>query len=89
MTNCKLNIKVVAGAARDEIMGWLGGELKVRVQAPPTDGKANERLCVLLAQILELPRHSVRIFAGASSRKKIIMIEGISPDTLYSRLPPK
>lgn len=84
---CRLEIKAVPNAPRSEVVGWLGEALKVKVHAPPVEGKANEALCTFLAETLGLPKRSVQLDRGASSRKKIVMIEGISPEELLSRLP--
>jgi uncharacterized protein (TIGR00251 family) len=78
----KISVKVVPGASRSGIVGWLGEDLKVRIQAPPTDGKANEALCEFLASEFRLPHSAVRIAAGFSSRKKIVEVDGLSPDVL-------
>ena len=78
----KISVKVVPGASRSGIVGWLGEYLKVRIQAPPTDGKANEALCEFLASEFRLPQTAVRIASGFSSRKKIVEVDGLSPDAL-------
>lgn len=53
-----------------------GGRLKLRLAAPPVDGKANEALVAFLAEYYGVPKRNVRILAGASSRRKRILIEG-------------
>ena len=73
-----LQIKAVPNASKDEIQGWLGDCLKVRVQAPPNDGKANERLCAFIAEKLSLPKGAVTLLSGASSRQKRLGIEGLT-----------
>jgi len=55
-------------ASRSEIIGQHGAALKVRLQAPPVDGAANEALVRLLADSLGVPQRSVRVVAGATSR---------------------
>lgn len=78
MEHCVLQIKAAPNSAKDEIQGWLGDSLKVRLQAPPTDGKANERLCAFLAETLALPKGAVALVSGASSRRKRVSIRGLS-----------
>ena len=78
----KISVKVVPGASRNGIVGWLGEDLKVRVQAPATDGKANEALCEFLATEFGLPSRAVRITAGFSSRRKIVEADGLSQEAL-------
>lgn len=80
----KLRIKVVPGAARSEIAGWLGDTLKVRVNAPPERGRANTAVIELLAEALDLPSDAVTITAGASAARKIVEITG-RPDAELRR----
>lgn len=86
---CRLQIKAVPNAPKSEVAGWLGDALKVKVHAPPEDGKANAELCVFLAGMLGLPKGSVRLGRGASSRSKVIEIEGMSREKVMEKLPPK
>jgi uncharacterized protein (TIGR00251 family) len=71
-----LDLHVQPGAARTEFAGEYGGRLKLRLAAPPVDGKANEALVAFLAEYYGVPKRNVRILAGASSRRKRILIEG-------------
>jgi uncharacterized protein (TIGR00251 family) len=84
-----LGIKAVPNAPKSEVVGWLGEALKVKIHAPPEDGKANAELCVFLAKILGIPKGSVRLGRGASSRSKVIEIAGMNRDQVMSLLPPK
>jgi uncharacterized protein len=61
--------------------------LRARVASPPVDGAANESLIRLIADALGLARSRVRLVGGASSRRKVIEIEGVSPADLRSRWP--
>ena len=76
--SCTLAIKAVPNAPRSEVIGWLGDALKVKVHAPPVEGRANEVLCEFLAEILGLPRRAVTVLRGDTSRQKIIRIDGLS-----------
>ncbi len=78
----RISVKVVPGASRSGIVGWLGDDLKVRIQAPANDGKANDALCEFLASELGLPSRAIRIASGFSSRKKIVEVDGLSPEAL-------
>ena len=82
-----LEIKAVPDAVRSEVVGWLGEALKVRLKAPPVDGKANAELCRFLAAALELPKGSVALASGAGSRQKRVEIKGISFVRLRERFP--
>ena len=71
-------------AARSEVVGVLGGALKVRLAAPPVDGAANAALVELLADELDVPRAAVRIVSGATARTKLVEVTGIDARTVRS-----
>ena len=79
-------VKVVPRAAKDEIVGWLEGALKVRVQAPPEDGRANLALETLLAEALRLKKNAVTVVGGRSSARKRVAIAGLTRDEIVRRL---
>jgi uncharacterized protein (TIGR00251 family) len=82
----RLRVRVQPRASRTEIAGVLGEELRVRLQAPPVDGAANEALVRFLAETLGVPRSAVTIVSGLSSRSKSLAIEGIAPPEAGRRL---
>ena len=86
MASCTLPIKAIPNAPRSEIAGWLGDALKVKVHAPPVEGRANEVLCEFLADTLGLPRRAVTVWRGDTSRQKIVRIDGLDLATAKSRL---
>ena len=86
MASCRLEIKAIPNAPRSEVVGWLGDALKVKVHAPPVEGKANAVLCAFLAGALGLPKRSVRLVQGDASRRKLVEIEGLSLEELKGRL---
>jgi uncharacterized protein len=71
-----LDLHVQPGAARTEFAGEHDGRLKLRLAAPPVDGKANAALVAFLAEYYGVPKRNVRIVAGTSSRRKRVFIEG-------------
>ena len=79
-------VKVVPRAAKDEIVGWLEDALKVRVQAPPQDGRANRALEELLAEALSLKKNAVTVTTGRASAHKRVAIEGLTRDEIVRRL---
>lgn len=83
---CLLPVKVLPGAPRDALAGWLGDTLKVRIQAPPVDGRANAALRVFLADALGVPRAAVGLARGATSGRKQVRIEGLDLATVRARL---
>lgn len=71
-----LDLHVQPGASRSEFAGEHGGRIKVRLAAPPVEGRANEALVEFLADYFEVPRRNVRITAGLKSRRKRVVVEG-------------
>jgi len=71
-----LELHVYPGAARTQFAGEHGGRVKLRLAAPPVDGKANAELVAFLAAYYGVPKRNVRIVAGANSRRKRVFIEG-------------
>ena len=82
----RLRVRVSPGARRTELVGRHGAGWKVRVAAPPEDGRANAAVCALLAEMLALPRHSVTIVSGHASRDKVVDVAGLGPDETERRL---
>jgi uncharacterized protein (TIGR00251 family) len=85
-SSLRLAVKVVPGARRDQIAGWLGDALKLRVAAPPEQGRANAAVEALLTAALGLKRGQVRIVAGHGSPRKTVEIDGLDRSTLDARL---
>jgi uncharacterized protein (TIGR00251 family) len=82
----KISLKVVPGCCADEIVGWLGDSLKIRVRAPAESGKANAAVTEILAATLGLHKRAIRIFSGTSSARKIIEIDDLTEAEIRSRL---
>jgi len=72
-----LELHVQPGAKRSEFAGEHGGRLKLRLAAPPVEGRANEALIEFLAAHYGVPKRNVRIAAGLRSRRKRVVIEGV------------
>lgn len=82
---CVLTVHVQPGAKRTEVVGEHGDALKIRLAAPPVDGKANDALLAFLAETLALPRREVSLRAGQTSRRKLVDI-GLPPAQVLPRL---
>jgi uncharacterized protein len=65
-------------AARTAVAGIHGSALKIKVAAPPIEGRANDALCEFLAELLDVPRSRVAVSSGASSRHKRVRISGVT-----------
>ena len=81
-----LQFHVQPRASRTEVVGWHGDAIKVRLAAPPVDGAANAALLTFLADTLDVPRTSVRLVSGSTSRRKRIAITGRSVEEAYRTL---
>jgi uncharacterized protein (TIGR00251 family) len=81
-----LTVRVTPRAGHDQIVGWQGGELRVRLRAPPVEGRANEALCRLLASHLGVPASSVELLTGATARTKRLRVSGLSIEDVRAKL---
>lgn len=81
-----LHLYIQPGAKRTEIVGMHGEALKIRLNAPPIEGQANEKLRQFMAQLFRVPVRQVVLKKGDKSRHKTIVITGslINPECLYS-----
>lgn len=80
----RLTVRVVPNASRDEISGWQGSILKIKLQAVPEGGRANRALCAFLARTLRCARREVRIISGEKSREKVVEI-GVPLTEIFRR----
>jgi uncharacterized protein (TIGR00251 family) len=79
-------VKVHPRARKNGITGELGDALKLSLTAPPAEGQANAACIEFLANLLNLPRSSITIASGLSSRRKVIRVSGLSADEVRKRL---
>jgi uncharacterized protein (TIGR00251 family) len=79
-----LTLHVQPGARISEIAGIHGNALKIRLAAPPVEGRANEALQKFIAELFAVPRRRVELVQGALSRRKVVSISGskVDPETL-------
>ena len=81
-----LRLRVVPNARRGEVVGVHGEAIKVKVQAPAVEGKANEALRDFLAERLRVPARAVEIVSGGKSRDKTVAVEGLETPEARQRL---
>jgi hypothetical protein len=81
-----LTLKATPRASRSELCGAEDEWLKVRLKAPPVDGKANRELISFFAKLLKVPKSRVEICSGESSRLKRISIKNIPPEQVLPAL---
>jgi uncharacterized protein (TIGR00251 family) len=73
---------VQPGAKRRRVVGKVGADWKIAVTAPPVDGKANQACVELLAEICGVAKSAVELVSGASSRRKVFEVEGLTAETI-------
>ena len=84
-----LTIKAVPGASKSSLGEVRDGKLKVRIAAPPEDGKANEELRAFLAKTLDIPKKEIVVVSGEKSRLKTLRLPVSAQEKLErSRNPP-
>ena len=81
-----LAVKVHPRAKKNAITGEVGDTLKLAVTAPPVDGRANQACIEFFANLLDVPRSSVTIASGETSRNKVIRVAGLSAQEVRKRL---
>lgn len=74
-------VKVHPRAKKNAITGTVGDAFKLALTAPPVEGRANEAVIEFFAKLFRVPRSSVTITAGATSRNKVVRVEGVSVQT--------
>jgi uncharacterized protein (TIGR00251 family) len=85
-TGVSFAIKVQPRAKKNAITGELADALKLSLTAPPIDGRANEACIEFFANLLDVPRSSVTIASGETSRRRVIRVAGLSADEVRRRL---
>lgn len=82
--NITLTLHVQPGAKRSEIAGLHGDALKIRLAAPPVEGRANEALLKFIAKLFDVPLRQVDLKRGEQSRHKVVTVTGskVEPESL-------
>ena len=88
-TGCTFHVRVQPRSRRNEITGLHGDTLKIRLTAPPIEGKANQALQKFLAKQLRIPPSAVEILAGHTSRQKRVRVTGVSAEAIRALLKTK
>jgi len=79
-------VKVVPRASKNQVVGIEGDALKIRLTAPPVEGKANDALVAFLADTLGVQRAQVDIIVGGTSRRKVVRVRGVTERDIAQRL---
>ena len=80
------SVKVVPRASKNQIAGVEGDAIKVRLNAPPVEGKANDMLIAFLANALDVRRAQVEVVTGHTSRRKVVRVRGVSVQEVERKL---
>ncbi len=81
-----VTVRILPRAHRDQICGVVDGIIRLRVSAPPVDGKANLHCIALLSKALGIPISAVQIIRGERSRVKFLRIQGMSEQEIFKKL---
>ena len=84
--SCKLKIRVQPKASRNQVDGFEEGTLRLRVTAPPTEGKANAGVIALLAKTLGVSKSRLEIVRGHGSRDKVVSIKTLTEQEVHRRI---
>ncbi|MDR2534739.1 MAG: DUF167 domain-containing protein [Treponema sp.] len=85
-TQIYLHVKALPGASKSQMLEVKAGRLRVKIAAPPEDGKANAELCAFLAKRFDCPKKAVSLYAGEKSRLKTIVLPLILKEKLENLL---
>lgn len=69
-----ISVKIVPRSSKNQIVGWQGDVLKIKIKAPPVDGEANAELVRFLAEVLDIPKNKIEIIKGQSAKNKLLKI---------------
>ncbi len=81
-----LSVRVVPRSAKEGVAGFEGGVVRIRLNAPPVEGQANESLVRFLARTLGVPKSRITLVAGGKGRSKIVRVDGVTGKELMAAL---
>lgn len=84
----RIMVQVISSASRNQVVGLVNDILKVKIAAPPVEGKANKKLIEFLSDCLGISKSRLNIAKGETSRKKVVVIEGLDGEEVRKRLSP-
>ncbi len=76
--SARLIVQVQPNAMRNEVLGFENGVLRIKVSAPPIKGKANKKLIEFLSEVLEVSKSRIEIEKGLTSKRKTVLVEGMT-----------
>ena len=82
----RLHLFIQPKSSKNEVVGSHNGLLKIKITAPPVDGKANECLVEFLSDILDIPKRDISIVRGETGRNKTVELTGVTENLLREKL---
>ncbi len=82
----KISLRIQPGASRNEVAGLASGVWRLRIAAPPVEGKANKALLEFLSEVLNIARSRIAIVRGETGRDKVVAVFGLTPEEIEKRL---
>ncbi|MBN1368151.1 MAG: DUF167 domain-containing protein [Dehalococcoidales bacterium] len=84
---CTLHVRIQPGASQNKVVSYENGVLKLRIAAPPVEGKANRKTIEFLADLLNVPPSTIKIKTGLTGKQKTVIISSLSAERLNGLLP--
>jgi uncharacterized protein (TIGR00251 family) len=81
-----VSVRVVPRSAKEGVAGLEGGVVRIRLNAPPVEGQANEALVRFLARTVGVPKSRITLVTGERGRSKIVRVAGVTPEALMKAL---
>ncbi len=85
-TSTTLAVRVIPRSPREEVDGFSGDVVRIRLTAPPVENRANEALVRFLSRMLDVPRRQIEIVSGGTGRRKIVRVVGVAREDVFRRL---
>jgi len=82
----RLDVHIQPNASQNKIVGYADGVLKVRIAAPPVEGKANRKLIEFLSEVLDTAKSNIVLESGLTGKRKVISVAGLYPEKLREHL---
>jgi len=82
----RISLRIQPGASRNEVAGLASGVWRLRIAAPPVEGKANKELTLYLSEVLNIAKSNIAIVKGETGRDKVVAVYGLTADEIGKRL---
>jgi uncharacterized protein (TIGR00251 family) len=81
----RLHLFIQPKSSKNEVVGPHNGEIKIKITAPPIDGRANDGLIEFLSELFEIPKRDVQVVKGETNRHKVVELVGITVDAVHGK----